>query len=183
LSDPFGAVVAGGRSRRYGSPKTLAEFGGKPLIWHPIEALMEAFGSATVVCKPDTPLPELPDGAEVLYEQDPRAHPLVGIVEALRSSGERRLAVLGCDMPAVTASLMRRLAEAGPATVVAKSPGGIEPLAAVYAPAALAQLEDALAGERSLRDAVASLAPVELEVAGAEVANVNIPGDLRAITT
>jgi molybdopterin-guanine dinucleotide biosynthesis protein A len=181
VSDPLGAVLAGGRSRRYGSAKTLAEYEGRPLIWRPIETLGEAFGTVVVVCKPGTPLPELPRDTAVWYEDDERAHPLVGMVEALRRAEGRRVAVLGCDMPAVTAELMKRLSAATPQTAVARSQDGLEPMAAVYSPDALKPLSHALDSEQSLREAVSGLDPVEVEVTGAEMVNVNVPGELRRL--
>lgn len=178
----MGAVLAGGRSRRYGSPKTLAVVDGEPLIWRPIGAMREAFGNAVVVCKPETPIPELPAGTEVWYEEDFRSHPLAGIVAALRRAEGKRVAVVACDMPAVTTQVLLRLAEAGPGTVVSRSAEGLEPLAAVYDPEAVEALTKALDRELPLREAVESLAPFELEVVEAEVANVNRPADARRLT-
>lgn len=181
MADPgtIGAVLAGGRSRRFGSPKTLAELGGEPLIHRPLGALLEALGAAAVVCKPGTPLPPLPPGVEVWHDAEPAVHPLAGIVTALERAGGRRVAVLACDMPGATAGLVRRLAAAGEGTVVARTPAGLEPLAALYDPGAGAALRRALGERLALRRAVAALPHLEVEATPEEVANLNAPGDLR----
>jgi molybdopterin-guanine dinucleotide biosynthesis protein A len=140
-----GLVLAGGASSRFGSPKTLAWHAGEPLIHRPLRALLEALGTAAVACKPDTPLPDLPPGVEVWTDESEERHPLSGIVAALDRAGAGRVAVLACDMPGVTAGLVRRLCEAGEGTTVARSPGGLEPLAAVYAHEDRDRLAEALA--------------------------------------
>jgi molybdopterin-guanine dinucleotide biosynthesis protein A len=50
------AVLAGGRGRRLGGSKPLAQFGGAPLIERPLAAAREAGLDAVVVAKADTPL-------------------------------------------------------------------------------------------------------------------------------
>jgi molybdopterin-guanine dinucleotide biosynthesis protein A len=190
---PLGVVLAGGRGRRFGhASKPCVALLGRPLIDYPLRAVIAALGAAVVVCKQDTQLPALADGVEVWYEPDRPAHPLVGLVEALRRAGGRAVFVCGADMPCLTAAEVRAVAgvDPGPApAVVPCAAGRLQPLCAVYEPAALARLERALAavGERAaaskraapLTATVAALAPRVIERGdAAPYFNVNVPADL-----
>ncbi len=102
-------VLAGGRSRRMGSPKAVVPLGGKPLIAWPLAAAAEAGLEAVVVAKPGSQLPPL--DVPVWDEPEEPAHPLTGLVAALERAGGPIVA-LACDMPFVTPDLIARLAAA-----------------------------------------------------------------------
>ncbi|MGI8631547.1 MAG: molybdenum cofactor guanylyltransferase [Solirubrobacterales bacterium] len=172
-----GAVLAGGASRRFGSPKTLAG-GSDPLLHRPLATLRAAFGTAAVVCKPDTPLPDLPDDVPVWHDRWPQRHPLAGVLTALHHAGGR-VAVLACDMPLVSADLLRRIAGAGTGTVVAAGPEGAEPLCGVYAPGDAEALREALLAAEPLRRAIERIGAVTVAAGGEELANINRPEQLR----
>jgi molybdopterin-guanine dinucleotide biosynthesis protein A len=170
------AVLAGGRGRRMGAPKALAELGGAPLIERPLAAAAAAGLEAVVVAKPGTELPAL--GVPVWLEPAEPVHPLLGIVTALERAGEPVVAV-ACDMPFVTSDLLARLA-AGPEAAVSID-GRLEPFPARYEPAALPHLRAALARGDSLRATLAALHPAATELADARlVASVNTPDELAA---
>lgn len=140
--------------------------------------MVEAVGAAAVVCKPGTPLPELPPGVEIWHEGDARHHPAAGLLEALDRADGDRIAVLGADMPFAEAELVRVLLAAGEGSVAARTAGGIQPLAAVYAPSAASTFREALEGERPMRAAVEELGPVLVDVEARLVASINRPEDL-----
>jgi molybdopterin-guanine dinucleotide biosynthesis protein A len=170
------AVLAGGRGRRMGAPKALAELGGAPLIERPLAAAAAAGLEAVVVAKAGTALPAL--DVPVWREPDEPTHPLLGIVTALDRAAQPIVAV-ACDMPFVTAGTLSRLA-AGPESAVVAA-GRLEPFPARYEPAALAHLRAALARGDSLRATLAALDPAALELADArEVASINTPAELAA---
>jgi molybdopterin-guanine dinucleotide biosynthesis protein A len=179
---PTGVVLAGGRGRRLGGPKATVELAGRPLLHHVLDALRAALPVVAVVAKRDTALPDLPPGVALWHEPDAPRHPLTGIVHALRAAGG---AVLVCavDLPLVTASLVSALAAADlgerPA-VVARAEGRMQPLFAVYATGALAQLE-AAPPDQPLTDTVAALGPAIFGVSDPRaLLNVNTAADLEA---
>jgi molybdenum cofactor guanylyltransferase len=150
------AVLAGGRGRRMGAPKPLAELGGAPLIERPLAAAREAGLAAVVVAKAGT---ALPSGLRVWHEPDEPFHPLLGIVTALDHAGGP-VVVVACDQPFVPAALLARLA-AGPEAAV-RVGGRIEPFPARYEPAWLPELRAALEREAAVRATLEALEPATI---------------------
>jgi molybdenum cofactor guanylyltransferase len=180
----IGVVLAGGRSRRIGGAKPLAELGGRPLISYPLAALSAAGLDTLVVAKRQSPLPEL--NCPVLREPALPSHPLCGVIAALRFGGERPVVVVGCDMPFATGPLLAWLAGLD-GLVVPEVEDRLQPLLARYEPAHVGALEIALRGGRSMREAIAGLEPRivgERELRrfgdpGRLCFNVNDPSDLK----
>jgi molybdopterin-guanine dinucleotide biosynthesis protein A len=169
---PVVAVLAGGRGRRLGEPKALAELGGRPLILWPLAAAAAAGLAAVVVAKPSTPLPET--GVPVWLEPESPQHPLAGLVRALEEGGP--VIAVGCDMPYVTAAALSALAGAPGTTVF-----GEQPFPGRYEPGALGDLQAALERSAPVREALSGLRPVRLPTPGAEVtASINTPEQLAA---
>jgi molybdopterin-guanine dinucleotide biosynthesis protein A len=155
------AVLAGGRARRMGAPKATAELDGRPLISYPLQAAREAGLDAVVLAKRTSELPPLCE--RVVCEPERPHHPLCGIVTALEYTGGPVLAV-GCDMPFLSAGLLAWLARGGEeaddaAARVTRVDARLQPLPAVYLPAALPVLEASLVEERSLRATLELLEP------------------------
>jgi molybdenum cofactor guanylyltransferase len=158
------AVLAGGLGRRVGGAKALVDLGGRTLISYPLQAAREAGLQAIILAKRDTTLPTTPTGV-ILSEPDHPRHPLCGVVTALRHaarSGSQAVLVVGCDMPFLTAPLLRRFASCAGETVIAELGGEPQPFPALYRPPALATLERALGHESSLRSVLRELDPMTL---------------------
>jgi len=170
---PLVAILAGGAGSRMGEPKATVELSGRPLIAYPLAAAREAGLDVAVVAKRDSPLPDL-DCRLIGEPAEPR-HPLVGILAALDAATDRPVLALACDMPFVTAELLAWLASREP-PCVAKVGGRLEPLLALYGPAAAPALRAALAAELPLREAVAALGP--MEIGGDELARFGDPHTL-----
>ncbi len=151
------AVLAGGRGRRLGGAKPLAELAGSPLIAHPLAAAAAAGLRAVVVAKRQAALPSL--DVPVWEEPDEPVHPLLGIVTALERAGGPVVAI-GCDQPFAGAELLARLA-AGPEGAV-HAAGRLAPLPARYEVAWLPALREALAAEAPLRATLEALAPAAI---------------------
>ena len=153
---PIAAVLAGGRSRRMGSPKALVELGDRPLLAWALAAALEAGLEAVVVAKPGSPLPPL--DVPVWPEPEHPSHPLAGVVAALERAAPRAVVVLACDMPFVPAELIARLAALD---AVAAAPPR-EAFPARYESAALPILRAGLEREAPLREVLAELEPVAI---------------------
>jgi molybdopterin-guanine dinucleotide biosynthesis protein A len=142
--------------------------------------MRRALRDVAIIAKADSELPSL-SGVTVWIEPDAPRHPVVGITEALGMGGGRPVLVCGVDLPFVTPAVISRIAQTRPGAacaVVACHQGAMQPLLACYQPAATERLMRA-GSERPLRDAVASLDPVLLEIEDADVLfNVNTPDDL-----
>ena len=170
-----GALLVGGGSRRFGSPKALARFGDETLAERGWRVLGECCDERLAIGKHmdglALPFPLVDDASEV------RA-PLAGVVAALRHARHDVCVVLPVDCPLVTARDLRTLAEA--CADAAVPPTG--PLPAAYRKTALPALERALAeGRLALRDVVAGLDARIVHLPAARLANVNTTGELARL--
>ena len=177
-SDILGAVLAGGRSRRYGSDKAFAELGGVSLV-HRAAQTLGPLADRVVVVANDLDRPSL--------EEQPVRPDLVGGIGPLgglhtavawaAEEGLRAAVVLATDMPFVPTSLLEDLVstlERGTAVVPAShGHRGFEPLCAAYDVGCLPAIEAAInKGDR----AVISFFPaVDLRIV--ELARVSTHGD------
>lgn len=189
-----GIILAGGRSRRFGSPKGLVEIGGEPIV----ARLLRIFGSELGATALVTDEPELYAHLEVSSIPDvtPRMGPLSGIQAGLgwaRRAGAEGIFCAPCDAPFLQGELIRRLLPSSDRTqaVVPESRGplGFEPLFGWYSVALLGQVDRAVAEKRlALRDFVTSIPSVEYLPLAEVVAimdpdklffNLNVPEDLQ----
>lgn len=177
-------MLAGGSGLRMGGSKATVALHGRPLLTYPVEAVWRALGQVVVVAKADTELPSMP-GVTVWVEPQISSHPLVGLVHALEMADSRPIVVCAGDLPFVTPRLIAELARGrrGTDAVVAAGAGVVQPLLGWYHPRALGALRgiDPDSGV-SLRDAVARLRPVVLDVEPELLFNVNTPDDLLQAT-
>jgi molybdopterin-guanine dinucleotide biosynthesis protein A len=169
-----GALLVGGASTRFGSPKALARYEGETLAERGYRVLAEAFGEVLVVGKAadglELPFDVVDDGSDV------RAS-MVGVAAALRLAGADVVVVLPTDMPLVTADLLRSLADAVEGHDAAVPQTGALPGA--YRRSALPLLERRIAaGELALHRALGKLRTRVVELDEAALRNVNEPGDL-----
>jgi len=169
------AVLAGGRGRRMGAPKPLAELASAPLVERPLAAAAAAGLDAVVVAKAGTPLPP---GPTAWREPDEPVHPLLGLVTALGRAGGPVVAV-ACDMPFVPPGLLARLAAGPEQAVVAR--GRLEPFPARYEPEWLPALRAALDREAPVRTALEAQQPATIAFDdAAALRSVDTPADLAA---
>jgi molybdopterin-guanine dinucleotide biosynthesis protein A len=163
-------LLVGGASRRFGSPKALAELDGETLADRGRRVLAQACDEVLVVGKAgELPFDVLDDGTDV------RA-PIAGVVAGLRAAAHDVCFFLPVDCPWLTAPTVRRLGEACHDAAV--PPTG--PLPAAWARSALPVLEARLAagGPLALHRTYEQLDIVTVEVDAAELADVDTPEGL-----
>lgn len=170
MSEPHvtGIVLAGGRSRRFGSDKLAAEVRGRPLLHQPIFALAACCDSVIVAASAAGPEPPLPEdaGVPVSIVRDPvaGAGPLAGLVAGLEAAATPLVLVAGGDQPDLRPNLLALLLSALGDAAAAVLADGQEPRslpAAFRRGPALTAARTALGSDRrSLLGVILGLDPV-----------------------
>jgi molybdenum cofactor guanylyltransferase len=124
-----GAVLAGGKSIRFGSDKARFVYQGKPMMQWVLDSLEDADERFIIANKP---YDEFAPG--VYPDLLPYPTPLSGIHSALVHAQHDWVAVAACDMPFLTRGYWSLLQEhcTNTRAVVVRSEGRLEPLAAFY---------------------------------------------------
>jgi len=165
LNNVCAALLCGGQSKRLGYPKEMLRVDGEPLAAKMAERLQRLFASVTVVTdRPDFLRYCL--RAPIQSDQFPGAGPLAGLHAGLKQAGAERCFVLACDMPLVSDSLIRAVADRSlqsrSAAVIPADGSRLQPLCGVYSTGLLDSLERFLS-ERSHRPVCAFLDGIRLE--------------------
>jgi molybdenum cofactor guanylyltransferase len=170
-----GILLVGGSSRRFGSPKALAQLDGETLA-------ARAWRTLGDVCDERLAVGKAADGLALPFEllddgTDVRA-PLAGLVAGLQAARNDVGVVLPVDTPLVRGSHLQMLAEQ--CHDVAVPPTG--PLPGAYRRSALPVLQQRLAaGRLALRDALGELDVHVVDLPAEVLANVNEPDDLTRL--
>ena len=124
-----------------GRDKALLEIDGETLLARAVRRLEEICDGVVIADGGrglgPAGIPDVPDG--------PGRGPAAGILGAARALPGRALVVLAVDLPFVPVSLLEELARSEEDLAIprrAGTAGGVEPLCALYGPAALAVLEE-----------------------------------------
>lgn len=170
----LGAVLAGGRSTRFGDRKALARVAGIPLVARAAAAVGGSVDRAVVITG-DADVARAA-GLPARRDRVPGAGPLGGLVTALElaaETGASGVLLVGVDMPFLTAGTLRRLLHAArsPATVPAAADGtGVQPLCGWYSvdllPEAARRLESGRLQLRELLAAARALHVADSLIAG-----------------
>ena len=168
----LGCVLAGGRSRRFGSDKALVRIDGLTLLEHAVATLRTWCVHVVIAGRADGPAPCIEDW--------PAADlgPLGGIAAALRLASERGdTSVLTCGVDSIPLPPdLPALLSPAPAFLAGQPVVGHWISANALTAAEL--LESG--GSRSIR-AFAAATGARAVPGGAEVANINTPADLAAL--
>jgi len=127
-------IQAGGQSSRMGEDKALKTFLGRPLIQRVVERLSPVADELIVTTNhpDDYAFLKLP----LISDLKPGRGALGGLYTAIASASNPIVAVVACDMPFASATLLeaatRLMLEEGADVVIAKSDEGFEPLHTVY---------------------------------------------------
>ena len=176
MADPglTGILLVGGASERFGSPKALAELGGRTLAeiaWETLTFCDERIAVGKAADGLGLPFDVLDDGTGV------RAA-IAGVVAGLRAARHDVCVVLPVDTPLVRPTSLRALAFACADAAVPQT----GPLPGAYRTSTLPSFERALAaGDLSLRGVLGGLDTLVVELDESELVNVNAPDDLTRI--
>ena len=185
-----GVILAGGESRRMGRNKALLQVDGRRMVEIAYRCLSELFTEVLLV----TNTPEAYDfiPCRTIGDIYPAMGPLGGIHAALSACSAERIFVVGCDMPTLNPLLIRELCTmpGGVDVIIPETPGGLEPLHAVYSKGCLPKMETMLqGGERRILSffdrAQVRLVPrgriIQLDPEFNSFRNVNTPEDYQQV--
>jgi len=131
-----GIVLAGGRSRRFGTDKALARWGRGTLVEAVVGVHAAALSAVVVVTRHPARFAFLrAPNVRVVADRFREPHALGGLLTGLGACGTPYAFVTGCDMPFLRPALVRALAthRSGFDAVVPKFGGRLQPLCAIYA--------------------------------------------------
>jgi molybdenum cofactor guanylyltransferase len=184
----WGLILAGGRSRRFGSEKAAALLDGRPMLAHVAAALQPSVAALAINAPPDRfaaawaaghGLPCLAD-----RDGDPDG-PLSGVRVGMAwaaAGGATLLATTPCDVPRLPPDMVPRLAAAltpGAGAAVVRTAEGLHPLCTLWRVDRLVEVEAQLAkGHPPIRRVLADLGAVDVAFDDAAAFdNVNTPED------
>ena len=187
-----GFVLAGGQSRRMGRDKALLQIdpGGPTLLEHAAKTVLEAVGNVTIVGAPERyghlgwrAVADLASGVGRTG-----LGPMGGLETILKVSKTDWNLVVACDMPGLTAELLRGLidslkGEDCDCVVSQDSSGGLHPLCAVYHRRCLPAVERLISDKCfTLHRLIDNLRAKHWLVSdNLLLQNVNSPSDLRPV--
>jgi molybdopterin-guanine dinucleotide biosynthesis protein A len=140
--DVTGIILAGGKSTRMGHEKGLQLLGGKPLISYAVQAF-SSICSRIIISSSSEAYNSF--NCLVVTDEFPGIGPMGGIYSALHQSKTDRNLVLSCDLPFVTAELLKFILDNAPGYQVAVPWQGnqhYEPLCGFYHSSVLDQMGD-----------------------------------------
>lgn len=140
-----GIILAGGKSKRFGTDKALVDIDGKPMIEIIARKLKEIFPQVLVSTNNSGAYDFLE--LDCVPDRETGCGPLMGIVSCLEKSDFDLNFVTACDIPYSDARLIRRmlcLADGYDAVIPSSGEGLYEPLFAVYRKAVIRPALDIL---------------------------------------
>jgi molybdopterin-guanine dinucleotide biosynthesis protein A len=141
-NDVTGVLLAGGKSRRMGQDKAHHEFEGQPLFSKSLHLLRQYFSTVLIAGdRPDLATHEVPSIPDIYP-----GSALGGLYTGLQSAKTNWIFVAPCDMPYPDARILDLiLAHKNAAdAVVPRTPGGYEPVFALYNKSCLPYMEKML---------------------------------------
>lgn len=103
----YGVILAGGRSRRFGSDKAPAMLEGKTLISHAVEIVRSAGLEACVITESNRDYSFL--DCPIYFDRRSYQGPLAGIERAFEVFPDQKILALTCDMPFLVKEDLERL--------------------------------------------------------------------------
>ncbi|GKV69047.1 putative molybdenum cofactor guanylyltransferase [Sporosarcina sp. NCCP-2716] len=182
----IGIVLAGGESRRFGSPKAFGEYGGRFFYEYAAEALALHCMETVIAARPEY-ADRFPDAYTVILDVPEYAGhgPLAGILAAMETIDSDWYAVLPCDVPFADSRIFDVLLahrEDGGEVIALEAEDRLHPLLSIWHRRSAPRIREALeSGRRSVRPLIDTWADGSrlLEENPAIFDNVNRPGQLE----
>jgi len=183
-----GAILAGGKSRRWGRDKVTLRFGGQPLARWVAEALRPVVTDLWLVT--NHPQTHLSLGLPLVTDLVPFLGPVGGLATALFYARTPWVLLASADAPGLSPDLIGALAKAAGQTsrpaLVCRSEWGLEPFPGLYAARLLPRVQEFLQKNRSFRGFLERIRPQVWEPGtwrtfdpeGTSFINLNEPEDL-----
>ena len=178
-----GVILAGGRSRRMGRDKATLVVGGRTLFARTLAMLRPLFARVLISGdRPDLVLPGVPCAPDVYP-----GSALGGLHGALHAAATDWICVVPCDLADPDPDLVRRLLalRAECDLVVPRTPGGVEPVFALYHKNCLPPMQAMLErGDYRILDFYSRVRVryLDLSQCPGGLHNLNTPEDLRRLT-
>ena len=163
FTDTSVAIIAGGKSERFGEPKDRALLNGQSLLEYALNLALALSPQVALFSGRNEII--LPENIAVYSDSIPDSGPLGGIFTALYHLPTPFIATLPCDMPLLTVEVYHLLYAHRTAhrPVVAVSEKGLEPLVAIW-PQGTARtvLNNLITGKLSLRKSLGELNALQI---------------------
>ena len=184
------ALIAGGKSSRFGEDKAFLDWKGQPLYVHQLRKLAQLNpGKIFLSTNADQDFPAVLEGVERVVDCQPGLGPIGALQSIFKASSAKFVLTLAVDLPLMEVSFLRQLLEKNSGSVP-ETGRHTEPLVALYPRREMLELIETAISEENLklqslvRTAVeAGLVktfPVEESELG-NFSNVNSPADLDSI--
>lgn len=153
-----GIILAGGKSSRMGTDKSLLPIDGKSMIEHIVLAL-RPFVAELLIVADDKGKYSFLEEVEFIEDIKKDQGPLVGMVSGLIAADNQQVFVTSCDMPMIEGKLIKYLmCESNKDIVSPFSEDGFEPMMTIYSKNILPYAQQAVErGERSINRFIATM--------------------------
>ena len=145
INNTIGAILAGGKSSRFGTNKAFAQIDGICMIERVEKVLCSLFRKVIIIADASDQYEYL--GHEVFQDIIKGSGPLGGILTALSVTEAKAVFTVACDMPFINKNLIRymcNLRQDGVDAVLPLVKGKPEPLFAIYSAGCLSFIKGAL---------------------------------------
>lgn len=157
------AVLAGGKSSRFGSNKALASWRNGNVMDAVASAVMDISDELFIVANEPATYKYM--GLPIIKDTIINAGPMAGLLSALKSARGNRAFIAACDMPLLNPGLIQWMwgIETWAAAVIPKTPNGLEPLHAIYHKSLIPLLEHSIMeNQLSLQRFIAGISRYEI---------------------
>ena len=124
------AILAGGKSKRFGSDKAFHKIQNATLWEDQVEKVSQLMPSEIIISSNENQSFNTPH--KIIVDSVKDQGPLRGIVDILNATKADRILILAVDLPKISINFLGELIYAGCGTVPVHKNGMTEPLAAVY---------------------------------------------------